>query len=138
MDIKTGVASFSMAGEGRGVIDKILPTLSADDLVQERFRAELDGLGQKAEAAEAAGVEERVAGGTLGDAILLGLGQLNSEFQQAWAQKQQVLASDPRDWSVGEMVMFQAQAQTVSTVVDLVSKGVNKVVQGVEQLTKIQ
>ena len=132
MDVKP-IASAAMSG-GSGA-----PSLPVDDLVQQRFQEALDapvsaGVGVPTPGA----ITNPVQGGSLGDAILSSIDRLSADFQQAWAQKNLVLDSDPNTSSPAQLLQLQVHAQTASTLMDVMGKGVNKVVQGVEQLTKIQ
>lgn len=111
----------------------------ADDLAQERFREAMDGPGPVQDASPKAGPATELAkGSTLGDAILSGVSQLSSDFQHAWAQKHHGLNSDMNTWSAAQLVQFQAHVQTSSALLDVMGKGVSKVVQGIEQITKTQ
>lgn len=113
--------------------------LAADDGAEDRFRDALNSsaFGNVPSSPPAASVEP-AGGETLGDAILSGVSRLTSDFQQAWSKKNEALAGDMSTWSMGQFMQFQGHVLTASTTLDLVGKGVSKVVQGVEQLTKIQ
>jgi hypothetical protein len=69
---------------------------------------------------------------------LSGLNRLGADFQQAWNQKNLALASDSTAWTPSQLLQLQANVQTSSALMDVMGKGVSKVVQGVEQLTKVQ
>jgi hypothetical protein len=69
---------------------------------------------------------------------LSGLDRLGADFQQAWAGKSLTLDSDPSSWTPAQLLQLQVQTQRASTVIDVMGKGVSKVVQGIEQLTKVQ
>ncbi len=110
-----------------------------DDFAGERFRGAMDDPVPVQEAPTAAKPEAAPApGSTLGDAILSGVNRLSADFQHSWAQKEAGLSSDMNSWSAAQLVQFQAHVQTAGAVMDLMGKGVSKVVQGIEQVTKTQ
>jgi len=136
MDVKSA-ASIAIPG---GVVGGSgPPALPVDDLVQDRFQQALEGPvsapGAGAPTPDSLAVRP---GGSLGDAILSGLDRLGADFQQAWAGKSLTLDSDPSSWTPAQLLQLQVQTQTASTVIDVMGKGVSKVVQGIEQLTKVQ
>ena len=54
------------------------------------------------------------------------------------SQKNLDLGRDPTTWNPAQLLQLQANVQTASTLMEVMGKGVNKVVQSVEQLTKVQ
>lgn len=136
MDVKP-IAPTAMSGGMTG--GSGAPSLPADDLAQDRFQQALDGPTSAPGASmPAPGSPAPAQGGSLGDAILSGIDRLSADFQQAWAQKNLALDSDPTTWSPAHLLQLQANVQTASTLMEVMGKGVNKVVQSVEQLTKVQ
>ncbi len=139
MDITTPTAVAAAGGWTSGGSPRPLP---ADEPAQDLLR---EALGEPAPALPASGgtphdapLAPPVVGGSLGDAVLSGLNKLSGEFQDAWAQKNAILAKGPEALSAGDALRLQAAIGTTSAVIDVVSKGVSKVVQGIEQLTKVQ
>jgi type III secretion protein I len=136
MDVKP-IASTAMSGEMTG--GSGAPSLPADDLVQDRFQEALNGpMSAPGVAMPPPGSATPAQGGSLGDAILSGMDRLSADFQQAWAQKNLALSSDSSTWTPAQLLQLQANVQTSSALMDVMGKGVNKVVQSVEQLTKVQ
>lgn len=135
MDIATQIPwAGSNAVTGTGA-----PALSdADDLAQGRFREVMNGpLLMDAPADVNPRRREPNEGKSLGDAILSGVDQLTSDFQQAWAATQQGRAADTSTWSVAQMIQLQGHILEASVMLDVVGKGVSKAVQDIEQLTKV-
>ena len=136
MDIKP-IAPAAMSGGMTG--GSGASSLPADDLAQDRFQETLDGpLSAPGAGLPTPGSTTAAQGGSLGDAILSGLNRLGADFQQAWSQKNLALASDSTAWTPSQLLQLQANVQTSSALMDVMGKGVSKVVQGVEQLTKVQ
>lgn len=137
MNIRTGTPYRAFEGLREGVVP---PSASlGDDGAREQFREAMEG----APSAQVPAVPSPAGADagkphTLGDAILSGVNRLSADFQHAWAQKNAGLNSDMRHWSSAQLVQFQAHVQTASAVLDVVGKGVSKVVQGIEQITKTQ
>ncbi len=137
MDIATGryprTPGHSLEGSGRPASGP------SDDLAVERFRGAMEDPAPVQAAPTAATPEASpIQSPTLGDAILSGVNRLSADFQHSWAEKQAALAGDMSTWSAADLTRFQAHVQTASAVMEVVGKGVSKVVQGIEQVVKTQ
>lgn len=135
MDISTGLP-FVVSD---AVVGPIGPApIGADDLAQDRFREVMNGpLPVDASTAGTPRPREPGADKALGDAILSGVDQLTSEFQQAWAAAQQGRYADTSTWSAGQMIQLQGRLLEASVMLDVIGKGVSKAAQDIEQLTKL-
>lgn len=135
MDISTGLTP---AGSD-AVIGPLGPAPSdADDWAQDRFREVMNGpLPVDAPAVGTPRPREPGAEQSLGDAILSGVNQLSSQFQQAWEAAQHGRHADASTWSAGQMIQLQGHLLQASVMLDVIGKGVSKAVQDIEQLTKV-
>ncbi len=139
MDITTPIAVTTPGGWTSGSSPKPVPAEEPGlDLLREALDEPAPALLTSGDTPHDAPAALPVAGGSLGDAVLSGLNKLSGEFQDAWAQKNAILAKGPEALSAGDALRLQAAIGTTSAVIDVMGKGVSKVVQGIEQLTKVQ
>lgn len=125
----------------RNTLEDALAPVSrvANDLASERFRGAMEDPAPLLQPPVAVKPESApVQSPTLGDAILTGVNRLSADFQHSWAKKEAALSEDMSTWSAAQLVEFQAHAQKASTIFELMGKGVSKVVQDFEQITKTQ
>ncbi len=129
------------AGGGRA------PAVGVDDLVAERFQQAMQTsapqdtpspTGQPNDLAAQGGL--RVAPRTLGEGILSTVTTVGTDLQGAWTQVQEGLAvSEATDLlSTAELMTLQFKMLTFNTLNEVVSKGVAKATQDLDQLLKTQ
>jgi hypothetical protein len=75
---------------------------------------------------------------SLGDALLKRLDVVGNNFTKNIQRTHQILDTLPSDLRVQDMMRLQLEMSAISLEVELVGKGVQKAVQHVDQLTKLQ
>lgn len=83
----------------------------------------------------------RLPGGstnTLGDAILAKLDAVGADYKQNVARAYAALEKSPRENTVEELLKMQLDIAVVSLEVEVVGKGVQKAVQHIDTLSKLQ
>jgi hypothetical protein len=75
---------------------------------------------------------------TMGDVLLKRLDVVGNNFTKSIQRTHQILDTLPSDLRVQDMMRLQLEMASISLEVELVGKGVQKAVQHVDQLTKLQ
>lgn len=75
---------------------------------------------------------------SLGDVLLKRLDVIGNNFTKNIQRTHQILDTLPADLRVQDMMRLQLEMSAISLEVELVGKGVQKAVQHVDQLTKLQ
>lgn len=75
---------------------------------------------------------------TLGEKILARLDAVGLEFRTNMERAHEMLEVGPANMSLKDLLKFQMEMSQISLEIELVGKGVQKAVQHVEQLTKLQ
>lgn len=75
---------------------------------------------------------------TLGDAILSRLDAVGADYKQNVARAYAALEKSPRENTVEELLKMQLDISVVSLEVEVVGKGVQKAVQHIDTLSKLQ
>jgi len=124
-----------------------VPAVGVDDLVAERFRQAMQApasqdatlsAGQQSDPTPQGGL--RPAHTTLGDGILSKVTTVGADLQGAWTQVQEGLAVSETAslLSTAELMTLQFKMLTFSALNEVVSKGMAKATQDLDQLLKTQ
>jgi hypothetical protein len=115
----------------------------AEDLVAQRFR---DMVGDPAPDEDRAGSHQdsgrhsSPASASLGDAILSALSNATDGVSSSWRQVQEGLALPPKGTSLspGELLLYTEKMRIWGLQTEIISKGISKATQDVDQLLKPQ
>ncbi len=133
------VGRWGAVVSGASLPQTVAPTaLSPEDPAAEQFRSALE-TPVPADGLDPGATPDRrrpTAGASLGDSILEGVKSLSERYQEAATIKSDLMAKDPRTWSVAEVFLLQTVVQESQVCVELLSSAVKKVEQSVEQLIK--
>ncbi|HZY20510.1 MAG TPA: type III secretion system inner rod subunit SctI [Ramlibacter sp.] len=115
------------------------PTAAPDDLAAARFSELMDVQPTAtAQAVQEAFAPAAVAGPrTLGDAILGGMQNLSTEFQQSWRTVNAALDAGA-NMTMAEMLKLQIGVAQMSVQYDMVGKAISRSTQNIDQLVKMQ
>lgn len=138
-------AAINLAGLATPSLDKVGPTMAPDDLTAQRFReamaappvAEPVAPDIVAPADQAAPPPMIIKSATLGDAILGGIQNLSSEFQQSWRTVHAALESG-NQMTMTEMLKLQMGLVQVSVQYEMMGKAISRSTQNIDQLVKMQ
>ncbi len=129
------------AFENSSDIDQVVPNMTSDEKASSERLSELL-VGDQSPAIFSTGIPVSSGGetkiNTLGDAILRRLDTLGSTFRQKSDKVAELLNTEPGSYSLQKMLQLQMQVSMVSVEIEIVGKGVQKVVQHADQLTKLQ
>lgn len=90
------------------------------------------------EATEAIESTQALEGGNLGDMVLGKLNAMGEHYRNVKGAVSHTLENLSPSMHLPDIFLLQMEMATASLVVEVVSKGVSKVVQHVDQLTKLQ
>jgi|LauGreDrversion4_2_1035121.scaffolds.fasta_scaffold411213_3 hypothetical protein len=116
--------------------------IGVDDPVAQRFQAVMRTTPEASGVTESSGTAPSgaLASGSLGDSILATVTQASDQLRDSWQRVTDgarfIDTNDPP--SHVEMLAFQGEIASLSVVTDMISKGVSKSIQGLEQLLKTQ
>lgn len=103
---------------------------------------QVDGAGSGVAAASTSNASGLRIGGegtkTLGDAILARLDAVGANYKQNLARAYSALEKSPRENTVEDLLKMQLDISVVSLEVEVVGKGVQKAVQHIDTLSKLQ
>ncbi|MEY2617687.1 MAG: Type secretion basal body protein YscI, HrpB, PscI [Pseudomonadota bacterium] len=124
----------------------VAPAVAADDPVAERFRQAMQSPDQEGINAPASQADPVPSGGsraaptTLGDGILSTLNTVGTDLQVSWAQVKEGLATSEGAelLSTSELMTLQFKMLSFNALNEVVSKGVAKATQDLDQLLKTQ
>ncbi len=75
---------------------------------------------------------------TIGEKLVAKLDAVGSDFKANMVKAQEEMNKAPDQWSVRDVLKLEYELAIVSLQVDLISKGVQKAVQNIDTLVKIQ